>query len=165
MTEIKFRGKTVGTEEWIYGSLLIKCGSYYINEGKPSSDFLKVIPETVGQYLSLIHILCEKFREKFDAKRKAEKSIDKYDGSAICQALITEARVRKIREKGRNGELSVEFCGDMRDMRWIPHYLYEDILEEDLYYIATHFEKVDFKRLKSRVVGFTAPFLKDIIAR
>ena len=35
MTEIKFRGKTVGTEEWIYGSLLIKCGSYYINEGKP----------------------------------------------------------------------------------------------------------------------------------
>lgn len=110
-------------------------------------------------------VVCEKFREKFDAKRKAEKSIDKYDGSAICQALITEARVRKIREKGRNGELSVEFCGDMRDMRWIPHYLYEDILEEDLYYIATHFEKVDFKRLKSRVVGFTAPFLKDIIAR
>ncbi len=53
MTEIKFRGKTVGTEEWIYGSLLIKCGSYYINEGKPSSDFLKVIPETVGQYIGL----------------------------------------------------------------------------------------------------------------
>ena len=53
MTEIKFRGKTVGTEEWIYGSLLIKCGSYYINEGKPSSDFLKVIPEAVGQYIGL----------------------------------------------------------------------------------------------------------------
>lgn len=112
-------------------------------------------------------IVCEQFKEKFHEKLKAEHAVDKYDGSDICRALITEARVRKIREKGRNGELPepVEFCGDMRDMRWIPQWLYEDILDEDLRYIATNFKKVDFERLRSRVTGFIAPMLKEIIAK
>ncbi len=111
-------------------------------------------------------IVCEKFKETLHEKIKAENVVDKYDGSDICSALITEARVRKIREKGRNGELpeAVEFCGDMRDMRWIPAWLYEDILDEDLRYIATHFKKVDFERLRSRIAGFIAPMLKEIVA-
>lgn len=112
-------------------------------------------------------MVCEQFKEKFAEKLKTESIVDKYDGSDICRALITEARVRKIREKGRNGELPepVEFCGDMRDMRWIPQWLYEDMLDEDLRYIATHFKKVDFERLRSRVTGFIAPMLKEIIAK
>ena len=109
---------------------------------------------------------CEEFREKFDEKVAAERAADKYDATDICRALITPARVRKIREKGRRGELPqpVEFCGDMKDMRWIPAWLYEDILDEDLRYIAMHFKKVDFERLRHRTTGFVAPILKEIIA-
>jgi len=109
-------------------------------------------------------IVCDEFLETFHNKAKGERAVDKYDGSDICRALITKARVQKIREKGRNGELPVEFCGDMRDMRWIPDLIYEDILDEDLRYIATHFQRVDFARLKSRTKGFVAPYLKEIIA-
>lgn len=77
-------------------------------------------------------------------------------------------KFQKVRPLGAlEGELPepVEFCGDMRDMRWIPQWLYEDILDEDLRYIATNFKKVDFDRLRSRVTGFIAPMLKEIIAK
>ena len=70
MREIKFRGKRVDTEEWVYGSLFIYGDEYFIitdginyfsadnqfspayNEGEAIiiGDIFKVIPETVGQF-------------------------------------------------------------------------------------------------------------------
>lgn len=52
--EIKFRGKRVDTELWVFGSLIIRHGSYYI--AVSTFDLVKqdreyeVIPSTVGQY-------------------------------------------------------------------------------------------------------------------
>ena len=59
MREIKFRGKTV-SGEWVYGNLTVlrqtihnvERGSYISNDaGMPFA--YQVIPETVGQYISL----------------------------------------------------------------------------------------------------------------
>lgn len=54
MREIKFRGKRVDNNEWIYGSLLIDeiQKSFYITDNKEGRAY-KIIPETVGQYTGL----------------------------------------------------------------------------------------------------------------
>ncbi|RLC35568.1 hypothetical protein DRH29_06060 [candidate division Kazan bacterium] len=58
MREIKFRGKKIDTEEWIYGSLIIEVDpladdfKYFIKPFKYLVGKL-VIPETVGQYTGL----------------------------------------------------------------------------------------------------------------
>ncbi len=52
MREIKFRGKRVDTGEWVYG--------YHVNEQfyatiitEDTKEYIKCIPETVGQYIGL----------------------------------------------------------------------------------------------------------------
>ena len=59
--EILFRGKTVDNEEWVLGYLIqtedgrdFIFNYYFIpNKSVPSSKFIEVTPETVGQYTGL----------------------------------------------------------------------------------------------------------------
>lgn len=59
MREIKFRGKNIDTEQWVYGDLLHKDGKTYIgywvkDDDSPSGDGYiecEVLPATVGQYV------------------------------------------------------------------------------------------------------------------
>ena len=62
MREIKFRGKQLGSGEWVYGHF-IKTKNHkdncYISQGDPYNDmgmmqgFVNVDPETVGQFTGL----------------------------------------------------------------------------------------------------------------
>jgi uncharacterized phage protein (TIGR01671 family) len=49
--EIRFRGKTVDGERWIYGHYYAFTGYSYINTGSVFAP--RVIPETVGQFTGL----------------------------------------------------------------------------------------------------------------
>jgi uncharacterized phage protein (TIGR01671 family) len=51
MREIKFRGKSVDSEKWIYGGIAISNGKYFIAETTKDGyiNLKEVIPETVGQ--------------------------------------------------------------------------------------------------------------------
>jgi len=53
MREIKFRGKSIITKEWIYGNLqIIGIKSYIFNDSQyDSPDHYEVISETIGQYI------------------------------------------------------------------------------------------------------------------
>lgn len=59
--EIKFRGKNINTEQWIYGDLLNKDGKTYIgywvkDDDSPSGDGYiecEVLHATVGQYVGI----------------------------------------------------------------------------------------------------------------
>jgi len=51
MREIKFRGKRIDNNEWIYGSLVIEEGGHYRIIVKCRGYTVK--PETVGQYIGL----------------------------------------------------------------------------------------------------------------
>jgi len=61
MREIKFRGKSVETGEWVYGSLFVSKETFYILENEyidvGDTDigliFIEVYPKTVGQYLNI----------------------------------------------------------------------------------------------------------------
>ena len=60
MRDIKFRGKRLDNEEWVYGSLLLIENLAYIYDGDscPSEvnfeyEFIAVDPATVGQYTGL----------------------------------------------------------------------------------------------------------------
>lgn len=56
MREIKFRGKCLRTNDWVYGSLIIKRNEYYIGYISDISGIWSVIqvePKTVGQYTGL----------------------------------------------------------------------------------------------------------------
>ena len=62
MREIKFRGKQLGSGEWVYGHFIKTKNhkdNYYISQGDPYNDmgmmqgFVNVDPETVGQSTGL----------------------------------------------------------------------------------------------------------------
>ena len=61
MREYKFRGKSINTKEWIYGSLVISDDKYYIlldvleNIKRDNYEvyIVEVNPESVGQYTGL----------------------------------------------------------------------------------------------------------------
>ncbi|MEA0564564.1 YopX family protein [Lysinibacillus irui] len=56
MREIKFRGKCLRTNDWVYGLLIIKRNEYYIGYISNISGIWSVIqvePKTVGQYTGL----------------------------------------------------------------------------------------------------------------
>ena len=61
MREYKFRGKSINTKEWIYGSLVISDDKYYIlldvleNIKRDNYEvyMVEVNPESVGQYTGL----------------------------------------------------------------------------------------------------------------
>ena len=54
MREIKFRGKSVDTKEWVYGGYY-EWGdkSYIIQKDINTAQMIEVIPETVGQYIGV----------------------------------------------------------------------------------------------------------------
>ena len=57
--EIKFRGKGINHEKWVYGYYYVECGNTYIIENRQATDetkrntFHPVHPETVGQFTGL----------------------------------------------------------------------------------------------------------------
>lgn len=59
MRTVKFRGKQIGSNQWVYGSLIqSENGQCYIFKGHSmpsfslySEEFVEVIPETVGQFI------------------------------------------------------------------------------------------------------------------
>lgn len=56
MREIKFRGKCLRINDWVYGLLIIKRNEYYIGYISDISGIWSVIqvePKTVGQYTGL----------------------------------------------------------------------------------------------------------------
>ena len=56
MREIKFRGKCIRTNEWLYGSLIVKRGDFYIGYESEDSGLYSVTPikrDTAGQYTGL----------------------------------------------------------------------------------------------------------------
>lgn len=48
--EIKFRGKSLKTRKWLFGSLWIEGEKYYIIHGPNLTTVTEVDPNTVGQY-------------------------------------------------------------------------------------------------------------------
>lgn len=66
-----FRGKAVGSGEWVYGYLIGRAensgrpcqGKFFIDNGEPFNTAVEVIPETVGQYIGLVDRNGEKIFE------------------------------------------------------------------------------------------------------
>ena len=62
MRKILFRGKAVGSGEWVYGYLIGRAedsgkpcqGKSFIDNGEPFNKAVEVIPETVGQHIGLV---------------------------------------------------------------------------------------------------------------
>ena len=71
MRKILFRGKAVGSSEWVYGYLIGRAensgrpcqGKFFIDNGEPFNTAVEVIPETVGQYIGLVDRNGEKIFE------------------------------------------------------------------------------------------------------
>lgn len=71
MRKILFRGKAVGSGEWVYGYLIGRAensgrpcqGKCFIDNGEPFNKAVEVIPETVGQYIGLVDRNGEKIFE------------------------------------------------------------------------------------------------------
>lgn len=71
MRKILFRGKAVGSGEWVYGYLIGRAensgrpcqGKVFIDNGEPFNTAVEVIPETVGQYIGLVDRNGEKIFE------------------------------------------------------------------------------------------------------
>ena len=103
MRTIKFRGKSILTDEWFYGDLVHsadkKRTGILVND-KDSYDECEVVPETVGQFTSLYDC---------DGKEIFEGDILDWNGIKV------EVRfVRGVFAFLANGNLDEELCGDCR---------------------------------------------------
>lgn len=112
-------------------------------------------------------VVAEKFREDFAEKTKLENN-DQSTEKEILATFVNEARVRKFLNRAKSGEIELPndltYAGDMRDMRWLPHFVYEDIIDEEAHYICRNVKRIDFDIMKRRCGGFVAPILKRILA-
>lgn len=103
MREIKFRGKSILTDEWFYGDLVHsadkKRTAILVND-KNSYDECEVVPETIGQFTSLYDC---------DGKEIFEGDILDFNGLTVEVRFVRGAFALLV-----NGNLDDELYGDCR---------------------------------------------------
>lgn len=103
MRAIKFRGKSILTDEWFYGDLVHaadkKRTAILVND-KDSYDECEVVPETVGQFTSLYDC---------DGKEIFEGDILDFNGIKVEVRFVRGAFALLV-----NGNLDDELYGDYR---------------------------------------------------
>ena len=103
MRAIKFRGKSILTDEWFYGDLVHsadkKRTAILVND-KDSYDECEVVPETIGQFTSLYDC---------DGKEIFEGDILDFNGIKVEVRFVRGAFALLV-----NGNLDDELYGDCR---------------------------------------------------
>ena len=103
MRTIKFRGKSIFTDEWFYGDLVHsadkKRTAILVND-KDSYDECEVVPETIGQFTSLYDC---------DGKEIFEGDILDFNGLTVEVRFVRGAFALLV-----NGNLDDELYGDCR---------------------------------------------------
>ena len=103
MRTIKFRGKSILTDEWFYGALVHsadkKRTAILVND-KDSYDECEVVPETIGQFTSLYDC---------DGKEIFEGDILDFNGLTVEVRFVRGAFALLV-----NGNLDDELYGDCR---------------------------------------------------
>lgn len=103
MRTIKFRGKSILTDEWFYGDLVHsadKKRTAILVNGKDSYDECEVVPETIGQFTSLYDC---------DGKEIFEGDILDFNGLTVEVRFVRGAFALLV-----NGNLDDELYGDCR---------------------------------------------------
>ncbi len=103
MRTIKFRGKSIFTDEWFYGDLVHsadkKRTAILVND-KDSYDECEVVPETIGQFTSLYDC---------DGKEIFDGDILDFNGLTVEVRFVRGAFALLV-----NGNLDDELYGDCR---------------------------------------------------
>lgn len=115
-------------------------------------------------------IVCDDFKEEFAGKIKQEKSAkeDERSLSRLFERFVTKARVEKLHLRYLNTVEKVgdiDITSDMRDMRWLPQEIYNDLVEEASIEIIEAYPSVKWSDIKKKLPGYVAPILKDYFMR